>query len=100
MCLIPNCPQPSPSHPLICADEVLNTPPIETLLFNETIGARYLQSQLAYPPLAAQYAADVRDWKGVSSERLDAIMLKTLFTRFKVRILPSEMTQCKEAFKG
>ena len=59
-------PQPSPSHPLICADEVLNIPPIETLLFNETIGARYLQSQLAYPPLAAQYAADVRDWKGVS----------------------------------
>ena len=92
-------PQPSPSHPLICADEVLNIPPIETLLFNETIGARYLQSQLAYPPLAAQYAADVRDWKGVSPERLDTIMLKTLFTRFKVRILPSEMTQCKEAFK-
>jgi len=92
-------PQPSPAHPLICADEVLNIPPIETLLFNEKIGARYLQSQLAYPPVAAQYAALVRDWKGVSPERLDTIMLDTLYSRFKVPMLPSEMAQCKEAFK-
>ena len=93
-------PQPSPSHPLICADEVLNIPPMEELLFDQTIGARYLESQLGYPPYAAQYAANVSDWKGVTPERLDNIMTTTVFTRFKTKMQESEWKACIEAFKN
>lgn len=93
-------PQPSPSHPLICADEVLNIPPIENLLFSNTIGKRYLESQIGYAPAAAAYAAMMADWKGVTPERLDTIMLKTLYTRFTVPMTKDEKDACTAAFKG
>lgn len=92
-------PQPSPSHPLICADEVLNIPPIENLLFSNTIGKRYLESQIGYAPAAAAYAAAMATWKGVVPERLDTIMLTTLYTRFKVEMTEDEKAACKGAFK-
>lgn len=93
-------PQPSPSHPLICADEVLNIPPMEELMFNETIGARYLKARVGYPAYAAEYAAAVADWKGVTPERFNTIMTETLFTRFRVRMQDSERAACRAAFEG
>ena len=36
-------PQPSPSHPLQEAAEVLNIPPIESLVWNGTVGKRLLE---------------------------------------------------------
>lgn len=91
-------PQPSPSHPLICADEVLNIPPMEALLFNETIGARYLKARVGYPAYAAQYAAAVSAWKGITPERFNEIMTTTLFTRFRVRMQDEEIAACRKAF--
>lgn len=95
-------PQPSPSHPLICADEVLHIPPIEALLFNEAIGARYLKDQIGYAAPAAAYAVSVADWKGVTVDRFDEIMVETLYSRFRVRMTMgpgSEHEACMEAFK-
>jgi len=88
-------PQPSPSHPLICADEVLHMPPIEDLLFNQTIGARYLEARIGYPPYAAMYAAAKAEWTGVSYKRFNEIMFTTLFTRFKTPLTKEEVEQCK-----
>lgn len=93
-------PQPSPSHPLICADEVLNIPPIENLLFSNTIGKRYLESQIGYAPLAAKYAADLADWQGVDVQRLDTIMTQTLYTRFRVPMTGPETRDCLAAFSA
>ncbi|MCT4370091.1 hypothetical protein CLG85_006980 [Yangia mangrovi] len=91
-------PQPSPSHPLICADEVLNIPPMEELLFNETIGARYLKARVGYPAYAAQYAASMAGWRGVTAERFNQIMTETLFTRFRVEMQDEELEACRAAF--
>jgi hypothetical protein len=49
-------PQPSPSYPLLCANEVLNVPELEQFQFNLTIGARYMQDQVAFAPYAAEMA--------------------------------------------
>jgi hypothetical protein len=95
-------PQPSPSHPLICADEVLHIPPIEALLFNEAIGARYLKDQIGYAAPAAAYAVSVAEWKGVSVDRFDEIMVKTLYSRFRVPMTEgqgSEREACELAFQ-
>lgn len=93
-------PQPSPSHPLICADEVLNLPPMEELMFNETIGARYLKARVGYPAYAAQYAAAVSGWTGVTPGRFNEIMTETLFTRFRVDMQKDELAACHAAFEG
>ncbi|WP_163558319.1 hypothetical protein [Halomonas sp. NO4] len=76
-------PQPSPSYPLQCADEVLHIPPMEDLLFQQTIGKRYLEAQLQFKPVAARMAARQLDsWHGVDDARFNEMMLETLFTRF------------------
>ena len=41
-------PQPAPAYPMSRPPEVLNIPPIETLIWNENIGSRYLKTQLGY----------------------------------------------------
>ena len=75
-------PQPSPSHPLTEAAEVLNIPPIEAMLWNGTVGKRLLETQVLYPGAAAGLAM-------VGSARLipnDAefndMMLNSAYTRF------------------
>ena len=75
-------PQPSPSHPLKCAAEVLHVPPIEQVVFNATIGERYLKASLFYPAMAGKYAADNHEWTGVSDERFHEIMFDTAYTRY------------------
>lgn len=91
-------PQPSPSHPLICADEVLHIPQMEELLFNQTIGLRYLKARMGYPAYAAQYAASVAGWTGVTPERFDTIMLDTIYTRFRTPLHPDETEALAKAF--
>jgi hypothetical protein len=75
-------PQPSPSYPLDCAEEVLNIPPVETLLYNATIGQRYLVTQFAYPPYAAMIAVSVAGWTGPTDARFAQIMFDTVYLRF------------------
>lgn len=93
-------PQPSPSHPMICADEVLHIPKMEELMFNQEIGLRYLKARVGYPAYAAKYAASQAGWTGIDHTRFDTIMLTTLYTRFKTRLLDEEISAMKDAFAG
>ncbi len=49
-------PQPSPSYPMEHAPEILNIPPVETLLWNQAIGSRYFKTLAFYPGGAAANA--------------------------------------------
>ena len=76
-------PQPSPSFPLECADEVLHVPPMEELLFSETIGKRYVETQMQFRPAAAKLAAwQVDNWTGIPDADFRKYMTRTVFTRF------------------
>lgn len=86
-------PQPSPSHPMKCAAEVLHIPPLEQLLFDMTIGKRYLEARVGYPPFAAAYAAENLNWTGPSDARFNEIMLNTLYTRFLKPLSGEEIEQ-------
>jgi hypothetical protein len=88
-------PQPSPSHPLKCAAEVLHMPPIEQTLFNATIGKRYLEAQILYPAVAGGYAARNQDWTGVTDERFHEILFDTLCTRYLKPLTADEITDFK-----
>jgi hypothetical protein len=90
-------PQPSPSHPLICADEVLNIPPLEQLLFANTIGQRYLMDQVGYPPVAAAYVRENLNWRGPTTARFEEMMYDTLFTRFTKPLSTVDQGRCKDA---
>lgn len=75
-------PQPSPSHPLIEALEVLTIPPIETLLWNSTIGARYLKTQVGYPPEAAAKAVLNLGYTTPTDDDFHKEMLATAYIRY------------------
>jgi hypothetical protein len=87
-------PQPSPSHPMKCAAEVLHIPPLEQALFAATIGKRYLESQVGYPPFAAAYAAENLDWTGPSDDRFNQIMFDTVYTRFLRPLSGEDKRRC------
>jgi hypothetical protein len=76
-------PQPSPTHPMEQAAEVLNIPPLEQFIWNEQIGARYLELGLGYPPAAAAIAAEAWALDLPTDTKFDALMLKTCYQRFK-----------------
>lgn len=88
-------PQPSPSHPMKCAAEVLNIPPMEALAFNSTIGKRYLETQMAYPPIAGKYAAENAGWTGPTQERFNEIMFDTLYTRYLSPLCDKQIAEFK-----
>jgi hypothetical protein len=85
---------------MICADEVLHIPEMEALMFNQTIGARYLKSRVGYPAYAAMYATQVANWTGVEHARFDEIMLHTLYTRFKQPALKVELDKLRDDFRN
>lgn len=75
-------PQPAPAYPMSQAPEVLNIPPIEALLWNNTIGARYLQAQNQYPPDAAKVAIDEMGALLPTDEKFVAMMTHSVYGRF------------------
>ena len=75
-------PQPSPSHPMICADEVLHIPPPEADAFNTQIQWRLNEGVFKYLPSAVEYAWENEDWSGPTDERFNEIMFDTLCTKF------------------
>src|SRR5258708_2322645 len=75
-------PQPSPSHPLIEAYEVLTIPPIETLLWNSTIGERYLKTLVGYAGLAAGKAMLNFAYTTPADDAFQRIMLTTAYMRY------------------
>lgn len=75
-------PQPCPSYPMEQAPEVLNIPPVEALLWNNTIGARYLNTQTFYPPQASVNAVDDSTKEIPSDAEFVRIMTASVYARF------------------
>ena len=75
-------PQPSPSHPMGEAPEVLTIPSLEETLFNATIGTRYLTTQLGYPPYASRLATSKLGYTTPTDDEFNAMMFQTGYTRF------------------
>jgi hypothetical protein len=83
-------PQPSPSHPLTEAAEVLNIPLIETAVWDATVGLRLLVGQAAFPALAAKDAME-DSWTFMSEltdKVFDDLMLGTAYTRYMKPMKP------------
>ena len=70
------------THPLKEAAEVLNIPPLEQLVWNNTVGARLLETQFLYPGEAAVLARADFDFPIPSDAQFNQMMLNTAYTRF------------------
>ena len=90
-------PQPSPSYPLLCANEVLNIPDLEQLQYNLEIGSRYMRDQLAFAPFAAEQAIADMAWAGPTDDDLKRLMFTTEFTRFIRKLDDRDRKRCKDA---
>lgn len=75
-------PQPSPSHPLREAYEVLNIPPIETLMWNATIGQRLMRDEASFAPQAAMKALANHNYTTPDDEEFARILFKTAYIRY------------------
>ena len=89
-------PQPSPSHPMICADEVLHIPPKEEDAFNSKIQDRLNKDVFEYLPEAAWYVWENEDWAGPTDARFDEIMFDTLCTKFLKPLDERAKRYCKQ----
>jgi hypothetical protein len=75
-------PQPSPTHPLKEAAEVLNIPPVEALVWNGVIGKRLLETQIGYPGAAALLAREDLTLPIPTDDQFNKMMLNTCYTRY------------------
>ena len=75
-------PQPSPSHPLKEAAEVLNVPQLESLVWDATVGKRLLIGQAAFPALAARDAMTDALFNIPTDDEFNDLMLNTAYTRY------------------
>jgi hypothetical protein len=75
-------PQPCPSYPMEQAPEVLGVPPVEAFLWNGTIGARYLNAQTFYPPVAAANAVKDGALPIPSDAEFVRMMTASVYARF------------------
>jgi hypothetical protein len=88
-------PQPSPTHPLQEAAEVLNVPLVESLVWDATVGLRLLKGQAAFPALAA-YDAMEDSWtkmSDLSDGEFDHLMLGTAYTRYMKEWKPNPKSE-------
>jgi hypothetical protein len=79
-------PQPSPSYPMEQAPEVLNIPPIETMLWNQAIGARYLKTEMFFAIGAAANAAAGSQLDIPSDAEFVRMMTRSVYARFLKRV--------------
>ena len=75
-------PQPAPAYPMSRPPEVLNIPPIETLIWNENIGSRYLKTQLGYAGAAAALAVGDMAKPLPTDDDFIQIMTRAVYARF------------------
>ena len=75
-------PQPSPSYPMENAPEILNTPPVETLLWNQAIGSRYFKTLTFYPGGAAANAVAGSQLPIPSDAEFVRMMTNSVYARF------------------
>jgi hypothetical protein len=81
-------PQPAPAYPMSRPPEVLNIPPIEALIWNENIGARYLKTQLGYAGAAAALAVGDMAKPLPTDDDFLQIMTRAVYARFLRRESP------------
>jgi hypothetical protein len=93
-------PQPSSSHPLLEAPEVLNIPPVEEMQWNATIGLRYAETLAGWPPAAAEYAIENSSYTAPNDERFNTILFETVYTRFLLPPDDDEVSLFISLFKG
>ena len=93
-------PQPSPAHPLGEAPAVIAVPPLEWTLWNATIGTRYLQVQVGYPPVAAGNAVKQLGYTTPTDEAFGKILFDTGFTRFLNELTELDRRQFAPVLSG
>lgn len=76
-------PQPSPSHPLKQAAEVLSVPLVESLVWDATVGLRLVKDGAGYPGFAAQLAAQDLTQPIPSDDQFNSYMLNSAYARYK-----------------
>jgi hypothetical protein len=74
-------PQPSPSYPMEQAPEILNVPPVETLIWRQAIGSRYFQTEISFPGVAAANAVEGGKLEIPSDAEFVRMMTKSVFAR-------------------
>lgn len=90
-------PQPSPSYPMLCANEVLNIPDLEQMQYNLRIGARYMRDMIGFAPYAARLGIADMAWAGPTDERLKELMFETEYTRFARDLDARDERRCANA---
>lgn len=75
-------PQPSPSYPMEQAPEILNIPPVETMLWTQAIGSRYFKTETFFPGGAAANAVAGSQLPIPSDAEFVRMMTKSVFARF------------------
>lgn len=74
-------PQPSPSYPMANAPEILNVPPVETILWTQLIGSRYFKTETFFPGAAAANAVAGGQLEIPSDAEFVRMMTKSVFAR-------------------
>lgn len=74
-------PQPSPSYPMANAPEILNIPPVETMIWTQAIGSRYFQTEIAFPGAAAANAVAGGQLEIPSDAEFLRMMTNSVFAR-------------------
>ncbi|MBT9465348.1 hypothetical protein [Hydrogenophaga sp.] len=74
-------PQPSPSYPLANAPEILNVPPVETMIWTQAIGSRYFQTEIGFPGAAAANAVVGGQLEIPSDAEFVRMMTNSVFAR-------------------
>lgn len=75
-------PQPSPAFPMELAPEILNIPPVETLLWTEAIGSRYFKTQNFYTGGAGANAVAGAQLEIPGDPEFVRLMTGTVYARF------------------
>lgn len=74
-------PQPSPAFPMANAPEILNIPPVETILWTQQIGSRYFKTETFFPGAAAANAVTGGKLEIPSDAEFNRMMTKSVFAR-------------------
>lgn len=77
-------PQPSPSYPMEQAPEILNIPPVETLLWTQQIGSRYFKTEILFPGAAAGNAVGGGSMPIPADDEFVRMMTNSVYARFLV----------------
>jgi len=84
-------PQPSPAYPMQNAPEILNIPPMETLLWTQAIGSRYFGTETFFPGAAAANAVMGSTLEIPSDAEFVRMMTNSVFAR-SLRFLQASST--------